>query len=73
MLDPGDWGLLTGITVAWASLALLFLTFLAGASRHRRRRGLTTVRVLGAAENEPPRDERRELLPLGRPAAPGRR
>ena len=73
MLDPSDWGLLTGITVAWASLALLFLTFLAGASRARRRLSLVPARVGSGTEDRPPRDERPQPLSLKSPAEPGLR
>ena len=46
MVDLGDWGLVAGIFVGWAGLALLVVAFLSGAASVRRRQGARVARIL---------------------------
>jgi hypothetical protein len=70
MGDPGDWGLLVDIIAGWASLALLLLAFVAGASGVRRRQGLHAARLLSRERQTPDREERWERPDLAGVRAP---
>ncbi len=53
MVDFLDWGVLVGIIIGWASLALLLIGFLAGAASARRRQGTGLRRTLGDEREGP--------------------